>query len=187
MKRIWQQYKGYLSILLLLVLARFVWQPLWQTKQDSWQQLQYSETAKHKAEKLLGLQAEMQSAEQEMLAILSDAEQKLGRADDITQFKLQTQQRLESVFRQHNLSISLSSWREGVIDNGVQVLVLDLRFSGRVKDYLYLLQQLQQDNELPSMVITEQQLSNNAQSVNSMGETQGRISLRFAAAVQVVS
>lgn len=184
MTAIWQQYKVYLSVLLLLAIARFVWQPLWQTKQDNWQQLQFSETARQKTQGLLTLEAEMQQTQQQMQTLLQATEKRLGRAADLTRYKLQTQQQLEQLFSQYRIQISQSSWRDGLTEDGVQTILLELRFSGKVKDYLLLLQHLQQDESLPSMVIIEQQLSNRGQSEQSMGDTLGRISFRFAALTQ---
>lgn len=187
MIEIWQQYKGYLTVLLLLMIVRFVWQPLWQAKQDNWQQLQFSETARKKAQALLTLETEMQQAQQQIQMLLQAAENNLGKAADLTRYKLQTQQQLEQLFSQHKLQITQSSWRDGLTDEGVQTILLELRFNGQVKDYLRLLQQLQQDGSLPSMVITEQHLSNLGQTGQSMGNTQGRVSLRFAALTQGAS
>jgi hypothetical protein len=184
--QIWQQYKGYISVLLVLILARFLWQPLWQAKQESWQQLHYSETAQRKAQALLTLADDMQLTQQKVQTLLISAEKKLGNASDMTNFKLQTQQQLEQLFAQQNLQITLSSWREGIAEGGIQTLVLDLRFSGKLKHYLNLLQQLQQSALIPSMVIIEQQLSVRGQTPTSMGTTDGSISLRLAVVQQEV-
>lgn len=186
MKQTWQQYKGYISVLLLLVLARFVWQPLWQAKQDSWQQLQFSETARQKAQALLALEDEMQQAQMDMQALLLATEQKLAAVADLTRYKLQTQQQLEQLFNQYDLQITLSSWRDGISENGIQALVLDLRFNGKVKNYLRLLQQLQQSAVMPSLVITEQQLTVRGQAADSMGSADGSISFRLAVIQQEV-
>ena len=184
MTQLWQQYKSYIIVLLILVLARFVWQPLWQSKQDNWQQLQFSENARYKAQALLTLGDDLQQVQQQMQLLLADAESKLGVASDITGYKLQIQQQLERLFAAHQLQITLSSWRDGIADGDIQTLVLDLRFSGKVKDYLKLLQQLQQNAIIPSMVIIEQQLTTRSQTADSMGTTDGSISLRMAVASQ---
>jgi hypothetical protein len=180
MTQLWQQYKGYLSVLLLLILARFIWQPLWQSKQESWQQLQFSETARFKTQSLLTQADSMEQARQDMREILISAEKKLEKASDMTVFKLQTQQQLEQVFAQHSLQITLSSWREGLAEDSIQTLVLDLRFNGKLKQYLELLAQLQESSLYPSLVITEQQLTMRGQSPDSMGNITGSISLRLA-------
>lgn len=180
----WQQYKGYLTLLLLLLLARFVWQPLWQSKQENWQQLEYAEHARLKVQALLLLTDDMQQVQQQMQQILQDTEQKLGVASDLTSFKLHIQQQLEQLFQQNELQITLSNWRDGIAEGGIQTLVLDLRFSGKVKNYLVLLQQLQDSVVIPSMVITEQQLNNQGQAADSMGNTNGVISLRLAVTLQ---
>lgn len=180
MIQLWRQYKGYLSVLLLLCLARFLWQPLWQAKQESWQQLQFSETARYKTQALLTQADAMEQARHNMQELLTSAEQKLGNASDMTVFKLQTQQQLEKVFAQYGLQITLSSWREGIAEGGIQTLVLDLRFNGKLKQYLELLAQLQEKSLFPSMVIIEQQLTMRAQAPDSMGFTDGSISLRLA-------
>lgn len=182
--QLWQQYKGYISVLLLLVLARFVWQPLWQAKQETWQQLQFTEAAQSKAQALLILADDMQHYEHNMQSLLTLTEAKLGNVSSITSFKLQTQQQLEKLFAQHNLQITLSSWREGIEEGDIQTLLLDLRFSGKVKHYLNLLQQLQQSTLNPSMVIIEQQLNITGQTTLSMGTTDGNISIRLAVARQ---
>jgi hypothetical protein len=178
--QIWQQYKGYISVLMLLVLARFVWQPLWHDKQESWLQLQYSETARHKATALLALAGEMQHTEQLMQQLLTATEQKLGDGSNLTEFKLQHQQQLEQLFLQHNIQITMSSWRDGLVTGDVQALVLDLRFSGKLKHYLNLLKQLQQSAIIPSMVIIEQQLTIRGQTADDMGDASGSISVRLA-------
>lgn len=178
--QIWQQYKGYISVLLLLILARFAWQPMWLSKQENWLQLQYSETAQHKATAVLALEQDMQQVQQDMLQLLTSAEEKLGNGNDLTKFKLQSQQQLEQLFIQHNMQITLSSWREGLADGGVQTLVLDLRFNGKLKHFLNLLTQLQQSAIIPSMVIVEQQLTIRGQTAVDMGNVDGSISIRLA-------
>ncbi|MEH8021205.1 hypothetical protein [Rheinheimera metallidurans] len=182
--QIWQQYKGYISVLLLLLLARFVWQPMWLSKQEHWLQLQYSENAQHKARALLALEQDMQQVQQDMQQLLALAEAKLGNGEDLTQFKLHSQQQLEQLFLQHNMQITLSSWREGLAEGGVQTLVLDLRFNGKLKHFLTLLNQLQQSAIIPSMVIIEQQLTIRGQTEVDMGNVDGSISIRLAVARQ---
>ncbi|KKO46969.1 hypothetical protein WG68_03280 [Arsukibacterium ikkense] len=184
MSQVWQQYKGYIIVLLILLLARFVWQPLWQSRQDNWQQLQYSENARHKAQALLTLGDDMQQAQQQIQTLLATAESKLGTANDLTRYKLQIQQQLEQLFATHQLQITLSSWRDGIADSGIQTLVLDLRFSGKAKNYLKLLHQLQHSAIIPSMVIIEQQLTMRAQTPDSMGTADGNMSLRLAVTSQ---
>lgn len=178
--QVWQQYKGYISVLLLLVLARFIWQPLWHSKQENWLQLQYSETARHKVTALLALADDMQHVQQQIQQLLASAEQKLGNGNNLTEFKLQNQQQLEQLFLQHNVQITLSSWRDGLVTDDVQTLVLDLRFSGKLKHYLNLLTQLQQSAIIPSMVIIEQQLTIRGQTADDMGDASGSISVRLA-------
>lgn len=182
--QVWQQYKSYIIVLAILVLARFIWQPMWLNKQENWLQLQYSETAQHKTTALLSLTDEMQQAEQQMQQLLTLAEQKLGDGSNLTQFKLQHQLQLEQLFLQHNLQITLSAWRDGLAEAGVQTLVLDLRFSGKLKHYLNLLMQLQQTAIIPSMVIIEQQLTIRGQTADDMGNVNGNVSIRLAVAQQ---
>lgn len=182
MTQLWQQYKGYITVLFILLLARFIWQPLWQSRQDNWQQLQYSENARYKAQALLAHAEQMQQAQQQMQLLLADTQSKLGVANDLTRYKLQIQQQLERLFAGHQLQITLSSWRDGIAEGDIQTLVLDLRFSGKAKDYLKLLHQLQDSAIIPSMVIIEQQLTLRSQTASSMGTTDGSMALRLAVA-----
>ncbi|WP_337841048.1 hypothetical protein [Rheinheimera sp.] len=175
-----QPYKAYLPWLVVLLVARFVWQPLWETRQENWQQLAFNQNTLAKTQALLTLSAEMSEAQQHMGMLVKAAELKLTPAENLTRVKLDTQQQLEQMFNQHNLQISLSAWRDGVMQQDVQTLVLDLSFSGKLQDYLKLQQQMQQQVSLPSLLLLNQRLNIRGQNAQQLGDVTGDVSLRVA-------
>lgn len=185
MTQVWQKYKNYFSILILLLVVKYIWFPLWQGKQEKWIKLHFTEASIAKAESLLVFQDEMELVAQQVSALLADAENKLGKTSDITRYKVQTQQQLEQFFLDNNLQIDLSSWRDGVETQGVQTLVLDLRFSGQLKNFLNLLYQLQNTTDMPAIGIHEQQLTMRSQTATSMGQVDGSISFKLAVVQEV--
>jgi len=175
-----QPYKGYLPWLALLLLARFIWQPLWTEKSENWQQIQVSQNTLEKTKALLDASEQMKSAQQQISAMVEGAQNKLIPAENLTRVKIDTQQQIEQLFTQHNLTISLSSWRDGIVKTNVQTLVLDLSFSGQLVDYLNLQSDLQAQSPFASMVFVEQRLTIRNQNETQLGEISGDVSIRVA-------
>lgn len=175
-----QQYKHYLQLLLLLLLIKFAWSPLWQAKTDNWQRLEQSERNLAKTRALLQLDSEMAQQQVNMRELLKQAEGQVAQSNDIVSYKLALQTRLEQVFKQHELQITTSDWRDGVPEDDIRVLLLDLRFTGKVKDYLQLLSTLQQDDSFRMMALQADQLSIKSQTPTSMGQVNGRITFQLA-------
>ncbi|HEX5793736.1 MAG TPA: hypothetical protein VFY01_10700 [Rheinheimera sp.] len=175
-----RQYKHYIQLLLLLVLIKFAWLPLWQAKTDNWQRLQQTERNLAKTKALLQLDTEMAQQQQQMRSLLQQTETAVPQSNDIVSYKLALQTRLEALFQQQSLQITTSDWRDGVPDGDVQVLLLDLRFNGKVKHYLELLQILQADSSFSMLSLQADQLSIKGQNQSSMGQVNGRITFKIA-------
>lgn len=174
------KYKHYLLVIGLLVLAKFVWVPLWETKEQNWQQQASNQQNLNKTLALLALKQEMAEKQQLMADSLAIAESKFANTNDVTSYKLQAQSELESLFQQNQLTISSSSWRDGLTNGDIQTLLLDIRFTGNLKAYLQLLQQLKVSAELANVSLESNQLTIRGQTQDKLGAVNGQISLKLA-------
>ncbi|NRD74686.1 hypothetical protein HQQ94_15945 [Shewanella sp. VB17] len=174
------KYKRYLILVGVLMLMKFVWVPLWQTKQDNWQQQQKNQVNLNKTHGLLALADEMQQKQEIMSTRLQQAESHFAQTQNITRYKLDTQSGLESLFKRHEIELSNSSWREGLISDDIQSLLLDIRFSGSLKQYLHLLHELKQNQDFANVSLDSNQLNIRGQTPAKLGTVNGRVSLKLA-------
>jgi len=179
------KYKRYLILVGVLVLIKFVWVPLWETKQENWQQQQKTRSNLNKTKALLALKDEMHERQQIMSYRLQEAESHFAQTDNVTSYKLTAQSKLESLFKRHDIELSNSSWRDGLKNDDIQTLLLDIRFEGQVKQYLHLLQELQQNDEFTNVSPESNQMSIRKQTAQKLGSVNGRVSLKLA--VKLVS
>ncbi|GIU46053.1 hypothetical protein [Shewanella algidipiscicola] len=174
------KYKRYLILVAVLVLMKFVWVPLWETKQDNWQQQQQAQSNLNKTRALLALKDEMLVRKTTMSVRLEQAESGFAQTASITSYKLTAQSKLESLFKRHNIELSNSSWRDGLKTNDIQTLLLDIRFTGSLKQYLSLLQELQQNGDFANVSLDSNQLSIRGQTSDKLGSVNGQVSLKLA-------
>lgn len=179
------KYKRYLILVGVLVLIKFVWVPLWETKQDNWQQQQKTQSNLNKTRALLALKDEMQVKHEIMVTRLQQAETRFAQTANLTSYKLTAQSGLESLFERYDIELSNSSWRDGLKNDDIQTLLLDIRFSGTLKQYLHLLQELQHNVEFLNVSLDSNQLSIRGQTSDKLGSVNGRVSLKLA--VKLVS
>lgn len=174
------KYKRYLILVAVLVLIKFVWVPLWVTKQENWQQQQKTQSNLNKTRALLALKDEMKARHETMSTRLQQAESGFAQTASITGYKLTAQSKLERLFKHHDIELSNSSWRDGLINDDIQALLLDIRFSGSLKQYLHLLRELQQNVEFANVSLDSNQLSIRGQTAQKLGRVNGRVSLKLA-------
>lgn len=174
------KYKRYLILVGVLVLIKFAWLPLWETKQENWQQQQKTQSNLNKTRALLALKDEMQARKTTMSARLQQAESGFAQTASITSYKLTAQSRLESLFKRYDIELNNSSWRDGLQNDDIQTLLLDIRFSGSLKQYLHLLQELQKNGDFANVSLDSNQLSIRGQTSDKLGSVNGRVSLKLA-------
>ncbi|MGI2113424.1 hypothetical protein ACRN9G_07460 [Shewanella frigidimarina] len=179
------KYKRYLFLIGLLILIKYIWQPLWDSKQENWQNQQYLQSNLNKTRALLAIKQDMSQKYSLMSQRLAEAESGLASTDNLISYKLTTQSDLEKLFKQFDISISNSTWRDGLIDEGVQSLFLDIRYSGSLLQYLNFLNNLQQDESYSNITIATNQISISGQSAERLGTINGAMSLSLA--VKIVS
>ncbi|WP_394146921.1 hypothetical protein [Shewanella atlantica] len=179
------KYKRYLILVAVLVLIKFAWVPLWETKQENWQQQQKNQSNLNKTRALLALKDEMQARQETMLKRLQQAELGFAQATNVTSYKLASQSNLERLFKRHDIELSNSSWRDGLKNDDIQTLLLDIRFAGSLKQYLKLLKELQHNAEFANVSLDSNQLSIRGQTEDKLGRVNGRVTLKLA--VKLVS
>ncbi|GIU49868.1 hypothetical protein TUM4438_34400 [Shewanella sairae] len=174
------KYKHYLIMIGILVLAKFVWVPLWDTKEQNWQQQASTQQNLNKTLALLSLKDEMAKKQRQMANSLQLTESKFADTTDVTSYKLTAQSELESLFKHNQLVISSSNWRDGIANDDIQTLLLDIRFTGELKAYLQFLQQLKAKPELSNVSLESNQLTIRGQTKHKLGSVNGQISLKLA-------
>lgn len=172
-----EQYKHYLILLLLLVLAKFVWVPLWDSKAEYWQTQQQAERNLVKTQALLLIGGQMSEQQQQMQALVEKLENAMTQTKDITSFKLNIQSQLEKLVKTHQLEISSSDWREGLLKDDIQTLLLDLRLVGKTKHYIEFFAAMQKIPDLRQLVVVSQSFSVRGQNDTSMGSINGQVSV----------
>ncbi|QYK00281.1 hypothetical protein [Shewanella psychrotolerans] len=174
------KYKRYLILVAVLVLIKFAWVPLWVSKQENWQQQQQTQSNLNKTRALLALKDEMLTRKTLMAARLKKVESSFAQTASITSYKLTAQSKLESLFKRHSIELNNSSWRDGLKTDDIQTLLLDIRFSGSLKQYLNLLQELQQNEDFANVSLDSNRLTIRGQTSDRLGSVNGSVSLKLA-------
>ncbi|QYJ74051.1 hypothetical protein [Shewanella sp. FJAT-52076] len=174
-----KKYRVHLMVITLLVLAKFVWVPLWESKQQQWQQREgfLGSSAKYKG--LIEQEAQLVKLRQLSQQRVSETEADFESVDNLTQYKLSLQTVLEPLFKSSDVDVLLTTWRNGPVQQDVQELQLDLTFRGKLSGYLDLLSKLQQPGVYQGELIGEKfQLSTRS---NALPETaiNGQMTFRF--------
>jgi len=177
------KYKHHFLLIGLLILIKYIWLPLWDSKQENWQNQQYLQSNLNKTLALLAIKQDMSQAHVLMSQRLAEAEADLASTDNLISYKLTTQSNLEKLFKRFDIVISNSTWRDGLINEGVQSLFLDIRYSGPLIQYLNFLDVLQQDEHYSNITIDTNQISINGQSSKTLGTVNGAMSLSLAVKV----
>ncbi|UCX03978.1 hypothetical protein ACRWQL_15595 [Shewanella sp. HL-SH4] len=180
------KYKHYLLLIGLLILIKYIWLPLWDSKQDNWQNQQYLQSNLNKTRALLAIKQDMSHAHMVMSQRLAEAESGLASTDNLISYKLTTQSNLEKLFKRFDIVISNSTWRDGLIDEGVQSLFLDIRYSGSLIQYLSFLDDLQQGEQYSNITIDTNQINVSGQSADNLGSINGAMSLSLAVKITSV-
>lgn len=174
------KYKNLLLFLGVLLLAKFVWVPLWDSKQAYWQQLSQGQHNLAKMQALITLSAPMLERSEQMALLLSEAEGSTPQADELTNYKLATQSAIETLFKRHDLLLASTAWRDGIIEQDIHILLFDLRFNGKLKSYLALLQEFDQNKAFINLTVVNDQLIIRGQTADSLGFVDGNVSLQLA-------
>lgn len=177
------KYQKLLLLLGVLMLAKFVWVPLWESKQTYWQQLSQGQHNLAKMQALITLSTPMAERSAEIAQVQSELEALIPQSDDLTSYKLTAQSELEALFKRHALPLSSTSLRDGIGEQDIHVLLLDLRFNGKLKSYLSLLQEFEQNKAFMNLTVISDQLIIRGQNADSLGLVDGTVSLQLAVKV----
>lgn len=174
------KYRHYFLVIGLLILIKYIWLPLWDSKQENWQNQQSLQSNLNKTLALLAIKQDMSQAHVLMSERLAEAESSLESTNNLISYKLSTQSNLEKLFKRFDIAISNSTWRDGLINEDIQSLFLDIRYSGSLIQYLNFLDALQQGEHYSNITIDTNQISISGQSPQQLGTVNGAMSLSLA-------
>jgi hypothetical protein len=177
------KYKKYLPWIAILALANFFWTPMWEAKQTEWQRYNEYQRNIGKSQTLIKQTEQIESLHNKATEMQSSIEARLSKIDDLTQYKLNMQTAIEALMKKHELELRFSVWREGVKVDDVQVLFLDVSFTGDVSNYMAFSTEYNANEKLALTSIEDMQLNIRSQREDNMGTVNGKIVLRVPARV----
>lgn len=172
------KYKSPLIFIVLLVVAKFFWIPMWDSKEASWQEYTDINNKQSKTLALVGLADEMQDTHDEAQKMLEHINEKILSTDNITKFKLTVQTGLGELFADNNLEVTNLKWRDGIEADGVKQLFVDLTVNGKMRSFLSVSAQLKQ--KLKQVELTQLKLSIKQQTEKSLGRARGNLTLKLS-------
>lgn len=127
--------KVLISIMSLLLLVKFFWLP-WQDWQSALiEELQLKEKQLNKMHVMLANKQNVGNVAEDLNSQLSGIRQYIYRNNDNSRFKIQIQEKMQSLASEYNLRVAQFSWIDsGLLIDGVVRETLDLRLSGKVAD-----------------------------------------------------
>jgi hypothetical protein len=174
------KYQKHLLLLGLLMVAKFIWVPLWESKQEHWQLLSQGQHNLAKMKALITISQPMSQRQDEINQQLQQSELLMPSTTDLTTYKLTAQAAIENLFSRYQLSLDRTAWRNGVNERDIHVLLLDLRFNGKLKHYLRLLEELDTSKDFINLIIVRDELNIRSQSQTSLGTVDGQVTLQLA-------
>jgi hypothetical protein len=180
-----QVYQKYLLPLAVLVLLKFVLVPLWDAKEDNYQQLASSRYNLEKTLALTGLGEQMQLRKTEMTELVSRAEATVVSGTDMTQVKLDAQSAIDNLLRDSALNLTNSNWTDGLGEADITTVFYELSFSGDLLNYLKFLQQFTTDPAYAGMALESSRLRLTQQETAQTTQIDAAISIRLPVRLEV--
>jgi SPX domain protein involved in polyphosphate accumulation len=178
-----EKYKKYLPWIVILALANFFWTPMWELKQSEWQRYNEYQRNIAKSQALIKQTEQIQSLHHEATQIQTDIEVRLPKVNDLAQYKLNMQTAVEELMKKHDLVLRYSVWRDGIKVDDVQVLFLDVSFTGILSNYMAFSTEYNASVKLQLSSVEDLQLNISRQRKDNMGSVNGKIVLRVPARV----
>lgn len=173
-----EKYKKYLPWIAILALANFFWTPMWELKQSEWQRYNEYQRNIGKSQALIKQTEQIQLLHHEATQIQTDIEVRLPKVNDLTQYKLNMQTAVEELMKKHDLVLRFSVWRDGLKIDDVQVLFLDVSFTGNLSNYMAFSTEYNASVKLQLTSVEDLQLNVSRQRKDNMGTVNGKIVLR---------
>jgi hypothetical protein len=176
-----EKYKKYLPWIAILALANFFWTPMWELKQTEWQRYNEYQRNIGKSQELIKQADQIELLHEKATEIQTNIETRLSKIADLTQYKLNMQTAIEALMKKHELELRFSVWRDGVKVDDVQILFLDVSFTGDVSNYMAFSTEYNVSEKLALTSIEDLQLNIRRQREDNMGTVNGKIVLRVPA------
>ena len=144
-----KKYQGLLSVLVVLLVAKFVVVPVFDWQESLYQENQANQKKLLKVKRLIEEQDQLLARDTLVSGALDGAEKLIFKVESEAEFKLTQQQFLEELLAKHNLRAENFGWQSGILLDEVNIkqLQLQLRFSGSIVDlvnFVAALEQLEQ-------------------------------------------
>lgn len=172
-------YQKYLPLLLVLLLANFVLMPLWDAKEENYQQFATTSYNLEKTKALTGLGEQMQSRKTELAALVQQAEKAMVAGSDLTQIKLNAQSNIENLLRSHQLNLANSNWTDGLGEADISTFYYDCSFGGDMLSYLKFLQQFASEPSFASFAIESSRIRVSDQTFEQPGKVDVFLSIKL--------
>lgn len=129
-----EQYKKYLPWLLLLVLAKFVWVPLVETRNEEKAELGVISSQVVKTQNTIMNRQAFELRSKELEEAINQTERHFFRSEDESAFRLAFQQQLETETKALNLEVESIRWLEPLREGVVSWFNLEVVLLGSVDD-----------------------------------------------------
>lgn len=174
-----QMYQKYLLPLAVLLLLKFVLVPLWDAKEEYYQQFASSRYNLEKTLALTGLGEQMQQRKAEMTTLVSHAETAVVSGTDITQVKLNAQSAIDNLLRDSSLNLANSNWTDGLGEEDITIVFYEFSFSGDLLNYLKFLQQFTTEPAYAGMSLESSRLRLTQQDTTQPQQIDASVSIRM--------
>lgn len=168
-----------LLVLGVLLLARFILVPIFDWQEETLTSTQHLQKKLNKSKAYLddlpALQAHKEALEQALTVRRAESE----LFNDVNRYQIAKQRQFEAIFEQNQIVITSSNWLEPIPTEKGVIVLLRLKFHGKVKSFLA--SHLQLSGVSKSISITNLSLSISGQGSDSLGNVNGNVIIRFNA------
>lgn len=168
------KYKHYLLLVVALIIANFVLEPLWQNALDTQHKVQLMQKKEAKVNSLLAMKGKVEEQSEIMLSKRLKLQTYLFPASSESEFKLLAQGKVESVLADASCNIDSIGWKSrSKIEQSLIRWTLEARFKGNAECVLKVVRTL--EHQKPIINIADYSLGGSEVS----GDRRNRMVIQF--------
>lgn len=142
-----EQYKKYLPWLSLLVIAKFLWLPVFESRNEHREELSIFQSQIVKTQEVINNKDAFDGQKSSLERAIKKVEHSFYQTDDESAFRLEFQKQLEVEAQALNVKVQSITWLEPIRDQVVSWYNLEIVLSGSVDDIAAFHRSLAQSRE----------------------------------------
>lgn len=172
-----------LGALAVLFLLKFVVVPVIEWQDEAITETKNLQSKIDKSQSYIKDLPNLLKYKEELDLSLSKTKEMIERYNDASRYQISKQRQFEALFKEHQLTMSSSNWRDVVKTDNGSTFQLQVQFNGMLNDFIAF--QMQVNAMRPSVTITNLGLNIRGQSAASLGSMTGNMVILFNPAESV--